>query len=294
MRRLLSLNRAVCAFPRMQTSSAASPTFSSAPLALSTLTSVSSVDGRYATTTAPLRNYLSEFALIRGRVLVEIRWLQLMSRTPQIPEVPELPKEAHQFLDSIIDNFSVADAERVKEIEAKIRHDVKAVEYFIKERLTGQLVLPSKSYVLPSQIPPADLSKLSEWIHFACTSEDISNLSYAVSLSAMRHAVLIPTIQSVIDDLRDKAHAVCIRYVCHRVFSLVISVGRSADAFPYSWPTCYSHNCRQGVCQLCLTSRGLYHALRHVEPWSLINHFPGCSCTSHLNPNRWQVQWCSR
>ena len=137
---------------------------------LSALTAVSPVDGRYGSKTADLRAVFSEFGLIRFRVQVEIRWLQQLASHPQIQEVPALSAEANALLDSLVDNFNVEHAERIKEIERTTNHDVKAVEYFIKEQIADN----------------AELMAVNEFVHFACTSEDINNLSHALML---RHGV---------------------------------------------------------------------------------------------------------
>ncbi|MBP0049154.1 adenylosuccinate lyase [Marinobacterium sp. AK62] len=137
---------------------------------LSALTAVSPVDGRYGSKTADLRAVFSEFGLIRFRVQVEIRWLQQLAAHPQIQEVPALSAEANALLDNLVDNFSVEHAQRIKEIERTTNHDVKAVEYFIKEQIADN----------------AELMAVNEFVHFACTSEDINNLSHALML---RHGV---------------------------------------------------------------------------------------------------------
>ncbi|WP_421862878.1 adenylosuccinate lyase [Motiliproteus sp.] len=150
---------------------------------LSALTALSPVDGRYGSKTAALRPYVSEFGLIRFRVEVEIRWLQQLANHPQITEVPTFSNEANAVLDGIVANFSEADALRVKEIEATTNHDVKAVEYFIKESFKGH----------------GELEAVSEFVHFACTSEDINNQSHALMLRAARDEVVVPQMQQVID-----------------------------------------------------------------------------------------------
>lgn len=156
---------------------------------LSHLTSVSPVDGRYGSKTEDLRPIFSEFGLIRHRVLVEIRWLQALAAHPDIPEVPPLSGHAVKILNGIAENFSEADAHRVKNIERSTNHDVKAVEYFIKEHIAGN----------------AELEAVSEFIHFACTSEDINNLSHALMLREGRGQVLIPRMDEVIDAIRTLA-----------------------------------------------------------------------------------------
>ncbi|MCF7984259.1 MAG: adenylosuccinate lyase [Thiohalocapsa sp.] len=157
---------------------------------LSTLTAVSPVDGRYGSKTEPLRAIFSEYGLIRQRVLVEVRWLQALAAHPGIPEVPELSDAARTRLDAIADGFSVEDAARVKAIERTTNHDVKAVEYFLKERIADN----------------AELAAVSEFIHFACTSEDINNLSHALMLREARDGVLLPEMDTVIDAVRALAH----------------------------------------------------------------------------------------
>ncbi|QJD70872.1 adenylosuccinate lyase [Marinobacterium sp. LSUCC0821] len=133
---------------------------------LNALTAVSPVDGRYGSKTSDLRSIFSEFGLIRFRVEVEIRWLQQLAEHAGIAEVPALSAEANALLNNLVDNFSLANAERIKEIERTTNHDVKAVEYFIKESFADN----------------AELNAISEFVHFACTSEDINNLSHALML----------------------------------------------------------------------------------------------------------------
>ncbi|NCC29597.1 MAG: adenylosuccinate lyase [Gammaproteobacteria bacterium] len=157
---------------------------------LTGLTAISPVDGRYGSKTTDLRPIFSEFGLIRYRVLVEIRWLQTLSRHPGIPEVPVFSAEADRLLEEIAEQFGVADAQRVKEIERTTNHDVKAVEYFLKERVAAH----------------PQLQGASEFIHFACTSEDINNLAHGLMLSAGREQVLLPEMDAVIAAVRDLAH----------------------------------------------------------------------------------------
>ena len=139
-----------------------------------TLTSISPIDGRYGDKTEPLKSIFSEFGLIKYRVLVEISWLQAVSMNSQISEVPKFSSKSNQFLSSITNNFSLEDAKAIKEIEKTTNHDVKAVEYFLKEKV--------------SSIP--ELQNASEFIHFACTSEDINNLSHALMLQEGREVLL--------------------------------------------------------------------------------------------------------
>jgi len=160
-------------------------------MALSNLTTVSPVDGRYGSKTSDLRPIFSEFGLIRYRVLVEIRWLQTLAAHPDIREVPPFSDHAADILNGIAERFSEADAGWIKDIERTTNHDVKAVEYFIKERIVGN----------------AELEAVSEFVHFACTSEDINNLSHALMLREGRGQVLIPRMNQVIAAVRALAHA---------------------------------------------------------------------------------------
>ncbi|TCO41849.1 adenylosuccinate lyase [Dokdonella fugitiva] len=155
-----------------------------------TLTALSPLDGRYAPKTAALRPIFSEFGLMLRRVQVELRWLLALADEPKIGEVPPLSTAARAALLAIGDAFSEADGERIKEIERATNHDVKAVEYFIKEKVAGQ----------------AELAASREFIHFACTSEDINNLAYALMLRDARDGVLLPALDAVAAKLRALAH----------------------------------------------------------------------------------------
>ncbi len=150
-------------------------------LELSALTAVSPIDGRYAGRSAKLRELASEYGLIRYRLRVEVAWLRALAAQPGVPEVPRLSERAEGFLDALLAGFDVAAAERVKEIERTTNHDVKAVEYFLKERLAA--------------VP--ELAAVSEFVHFACTSEDINNLAYALMLRDVRERVLLPEIDAL-------------------------------------------------------------------------------------------------
>lgn len=149
---------------------------------LSSLTAVSPIDCRYGDKVSPLRAIFSEFGLLKFRVQVEVRWLQKLATCDDIKEVPPFNDHAKGFLDAILANFSVEDAERIKTIERTTNHDVKAVEYFLKEKVAGQPTLQA----------------VSEFIHFACTSEDINNLSHALMLATARESVLLPVWHEVI------------------------------------------------------------------------------------------------
>ncbi|MEJ1296293.1 MAG: adenylosuccinate lyase [Candidatus Sedimenticola sp. (ex Thyasira tokunagai)] len=157
---------------------------------LSTLTAVSPVDGRYGGKTADLRPIFSEYGLIRHRVLVEVRWLQALAAHQEIVEVPPLSEHANNVLNGIVENFTTEDAQRVKNIERTTNHDVKAVEYLLKEKIAGN----------------QELEAVSEFIHFACTSEDINNLSHALMLREGRGQMLIPQMDELIKAIRQLAH----------------------------------------------------------------------------------------
>ncbi len=156
---------------------------------LSALSAVSPIDGRYGSKSAPLRDVFSEFGLIKRRVLVEVRWLQCLAAHPGIEEVASLSAEANRLLNEIAENFNEVDARRIKDIEGITNHDVKAVEYFIKERFAGN----------------SELQSIAEFVHFACTSEDINNLSHALMLRDGIQGVLLPAIDQIIDALVELA-----------------------------------------------------------------------------------------
>jgi len=154
------------------------------------LTAISPIDGRYAAKTESLRGIFSEYGLIYHRLLVEIRWLQTLSKTADIDEVPEFSEAANTLLESIIENFDPSEAQRIKEIERTTNHDVKAVEYYLKQQV--------------AQNP--ELDAVSEFIHFACTSEDINNLSHALMLRSGRDQILIPMANEALDRITRLAH----------------------------------------------------------------------------------------
>ncbi|MCD9464601.1 adenylosuccinate lyase [Photobacterium phosphoreum] len=157
---------------------------------LSALTAVSPVDGRYGSKTSVLRSIFSEFGLLKYRTIVEIRWLQKLAATDAIVEVPAFSAEANAFLDRIASEFSEQDALRIKTIECTTNHDVKAVEYFLKEKV--------------AELP--ELHAVNEFIHFACTSEDINNLSHALMLTEARKNVMLPEVRNVIDAIKALAN----------------------------------------------------------------------------------------
>lgn len=156
---------------------------------LSSLTAVSPVDGRYGDKVSPLRGIFSEYGLLKFRVEVEVRWLQKLAATAEIKEVPAFDADANAYLDAIVANFNENDAARIKTIERTTNHDVKAVEYFLKEKV--------------ADVPA--LHAVSEFIHFACTSEDINNLSHALMLETARREVILPYWTQLIEAVKDLA-----------------------------------------------------------------------------------------
>ena len=157
---------------------------------LSTLTAISPIDGRYWDKTYILRSIFSEYALIRFRVKIEVKWLQALANHPHIIEIPKISTDATALLDQLLNIFSIEDAQRVKQIERTINHDVKAVEYFIKEKFQYN----------------KELSTISEFVHFACTSEDINNLSHGLMLKKGMEEVILPSMHQVINEIRALAH----------------------------------------------------------------------------------------
>jgi len=157
---------------------------------LSMLTAISPIDGRYASKVDALRPIASEFGLMRARVEVELAWIKSLASHPQLDEVAPLSEQAIAQIDAIVADFAEADGERIKEIERTTNHDVKAIEYFIKEKFA---------------LSP-ELNAISEFVHFACTSEDINNLSYSLMLTRMRDDVLAPKMREIVEFLRAKAN----------------------------------------------------------------------------------------
>lgn len=160
---------------------------------LTALTAVSPIDGRYGDKTQSLRTIFSEFGLIRFRVIVEVKWLQALASHPEIHEVPALSSEAMAILDQLANNFTLEDAQRVKEIERTTNHDVKAVEYLIKEKVQDN----------------SELSAVSEFVHFACTSEDINNLSHGLMLKTGLEEAVLPPMEKIVGEIEAlaKEHA---------------------------------------------------------------------------------------
>ena len=158
--------------------------------ALSTLTALSPLDGRYRGKVAALAEHFSEYALIRERVRVELAWLEALADEPGIVELSAFSATTRQKLSHTARDFGVADAERVKAIERTTNHDVKAVEYWLKERFADA----------------PEIARAAEFIHFACTSEDINNLAYGLMIAGARRDVLMPALTALIADLRTLAH----------------------------------------------------------------------------------------
>lgn len=160
---------------------------------LTALTAVSPVDGRYGQKAKVFREIFSEYGLIRARVTVEVRWLQALAGHSGIAEVPAFSDAANQFLDGLVTNFALADAEHIKSIERTTNHDVKAVEYYLKERFQSEL----------DKLP--ELEAVTEFVHFACTSEDINNLSHGLMLREGLDLGLLPAMDQIIDQIAQLA-----------------------------------------------------------------------------------------
>ena len=159
-------------------------------MTLTSLTALSPLDGRYASKVEKLRIHFSEYGLIRSRVRVEIEWLKALATSPEIAECPAFSAATSAELNAIIADFSIADAEAIKTIEARTNHDVKAMEYWLKDRLAGN----------------AEVMRVAEFIHFGCTSEDINNVSHALMLKNAVAGSLLPELDRVVDRLRHLAH----------------------------------------------------------------------------------------
>ena len=156
----------------------------------SPITALSPLDGRYQSKVEPLRHFFSELALIRFRVQVEVEWLKALSNEPAIAEVAPFSASTLSQLDALVTNFSVSDGEAIKTIEATTNHDVKAVEYWLRESLASN----------------AEIKSVQEFIHFACTSEDINNLSHGLMLKHSRDQVMLPTLKNIMVNLVELAH----------------------------------------------------------------------------------------
>ena len=159
-------------------------------MSLTTLNALSPLDGRYQTKLDSLRPYFSEYALIKHRAWVEVEWLKAMAAAPDLQEIVPFSADSIKELDTTITNFSEADAAQVKAIEATTNHDVKALEYWLKEKFDANI----------------EVKKASEFIHFACTSEDINNLSHGLMLKSARDAVMLPFLADLIARLTALSH----------------------------------------------------------------------------------------
>ncbi|MEE8078438.1 MAG: lyase family protein, partial [Pseudomonadales bacterium] len=152
----------------------------------SDLRALSPVDGRYAGKADELRDYFSEFGLLRYRTLVEVRWLQWLADEPGIEDLAPLTSPMKDMLNRIVDKFSIDDAKHIKKIEVTTRHDVKAVEYYLREKIGSG----------------TDIGRVGDFIHFACTSEDINNLAYGLMMRNARDEVLLPQMKKLLGRLR--------------------------------------------------------------------------------------------
>jgi adenylosuccinate lyase len=161
-----------------------------AAMTLATVSALSPLDGRYADKVAALRPHFSEYGLIRNRVRVELAWLKALASEPDLSEIAPFSPETMAELDEVVGRFAATDADAVKTIEARTNHDVKAMEYWLKERLAGN----------------TEVQRVSEFIHFACTSEDINNVSHALMLRDARDGILLPAMDAIIGRLRELAH----------------------------------------------------------------------------------------
>ena len=158
---------------------------------LSSLTAITPLDGRYASQVDALRPYFSESGLMRYRVQVEVEWLIALAAEPAIVELPPFSPATITLLRNLVQQFAEADGARVKAIEAQTNHDVKAIEYWLRERTADV----------------EEMRTAGEFIHFACTSEDINNLSWSLALADCRNTVLLPALDALVQKLRDMAHA---------------------------------------------------------------------------------------
>ena len=159
-------------------------------MSFNTLTALSPLDGRYAGKVASLRPHFSEYGLIHRRLQVEIEWLKALAAEPTFAEIPAFSPATVAQLDALVSQFSDADAAEVKDIEATTNHDVKALEYWIKRKVGSN----------------PEVARVQEFIHFACTSEDINNLSHALMLKHAREEALLPAIDAIVARLRELAH----------------------------------------------------------------------------------------
>ena len=209
-------------FEPTPTTNQAAASSAAPPLDLSELTALGPLDGRYAPKVAPLRTSLSEYGLIKARVLVEVRWLQCLSQIPQVAEVPPFSAEANAVLEKIATQFTVEDAALVKKVERTTNHDVKAVEYVIKDKLVASGL--------------KELENVLEFVHFACTSEDINNCAHALMLREALDDVVLPAQDSVIEaiaNLAEKHAALPMLARTHGQTASPTTLGKEMAVFAY-------------------------------------------------------------
>ena len=262
----------------------------SAPVDPVGLTALSPLDGRYASKVAPLRDYLSESALIRYRTLVEVRWLQHLSKEPAIEELKPLGAPVKDALNDLVDGFDLDDARRVKALEAETNHDVKAVEYFLREKLASV----------------ADSSPgLASFLHFACTSEDINNLSYALMLRDARQRVLIPSMKDLVGDLRGLSHEfadVAMLSRTHGQPASPTTLGKELANFVYRLSQQSDSFETVGIFGKCNGAVGNYNAHVAAYPdaaWTLIGKqfveslgLGATAYTTQIEPHDWIAEYC--
>ena len=213
------------------------------------LTAISPIDGRYSNKTCKLSGIASEYGLIKYRVIVEVCWLIQLAADENIAEIPSLTSDAINFLNDIVTNFSEIDAQRVKEIETTTNHDVKAIEYFLKEKIANE----------------NELVEVSEFIHFACTSEDINNLAYGLMLRDLRNDVLIPSIENILETIQSYAD----QYASAAILSRTHGQPASPSTMGKEFANVYSRLSRQT------------NALKNVEILGKINGAVG-NYNAHL------------
>ena len=182
------------------------------------LLAISPIDGRYAAKTEPLQLIFSEYGLIRNRAIVELRWLQTLARNPDITELT-ISDDGHQKIESMAADFNAEDAARVKEIEKTTNHDVKAVEYLLKEKFDAD----------------DELVAAGSFLHFACTSEDINNLSYAMSLQQACSEVMMPAVTKVTESLHSLAQAHAETPMLSRTHGQTATLPHWAKKWPMWW-----------------------------------------------------------
>jgi len=206
-------------------------------LQLSALNALSPLDGRYQTKLDSLRPYFSEYALIKHRAWVEVEWLKALSAAQQLQEIAPFSAETIKELDAAIAQFSEADAAQVKAIEARTNHDVKALEYWLKEKFDAN----------------SEVKKASEFIHFACTSEDINNLSHGLMLKGARDIVMLPFLATLIARLTELASQLADTPMLSRTNCSLNRTGYTTCGYtyaqPHTWANCLADHCGQRVCE---------------------------------------------